>query len=143
MSYEKNTDHTYLRGAGEYKNGTGNRRPRQFLPRLLPDNTDSHRCQRPSALLRTAKYGPWLDNEVKPYIGLGVGYSLPAPQDKPGDNPGGPKAGAAGQAGLSYKLSKNAKVDLDYRYLYLSPDLMHGGNTTSPQLFGVRLGCDF
>jgi outer membrane protein W len=91
----------------------------------------------------TAKYGPWLDKDVKPYIGLGVGYSLPAPQDKPGDIPGGPKAGAAGQAGLSYKLSKHAKVDLDYRYLYLSPDLTHGGNTTAPQLFGVRLGCDF
>jgi outer membrane protein W len=91
----------------------------------------------------TAKYGPWLDKEVKPYIGLGVGYSLPGQKDKPGDDPGGMKAGAAGQAGLSYKLSKHAKVDLDYRYLYLSPDLTHGGNTTAPQLFGVRLGCDF
>jgi len=91
----------------------------------------------------TAKYGPRLDSDINPYIGLGVGYSLPAPQDKPGDDPGGPKAGVAGQAGLSYKLSKNAKVDLDYRYLHLSPDLTHGGNTSTPQLVGVRLGCDF
>ncbi len=91
----------------------------------------------------TAKFGPWLDTEIKPYIGLGVGYSLPTPQDKPGDNPGGPKAGAAGQAGLSYKISKHAKVDLDYRYLYLSPDLKQGGNASSPQLIGMRLGCDF
>ena len=91
----------------------------------------------------TAKYGMRLDKYVEPYIGLGVGYRLPAPQDKPGDDPGGPKAGAAGQAGLSYKLSKHAKVDLDYRYLFLSPDLTHGGNTTAPQLLGVRLGCDF
>ena len=91
----------------------------------------------------TAKYGPQLDPEIKPYIGLGVGYSLPAPKDKPGDIPGGPKAGAAGQAGVSYKLSKHAKVDLDYRYLYLSPDLMRGGTTSNPQLLGVRLGCEF
>jgi outer membrane protein W len=91
----------------------------------------------------TAKYGPWLDKEIKPYVGLGVGYSMPAPLEKPGDNPEGPKAGAAGQAGISYNLSKHAKVDLDYRYLYLSPDLTHGGNTSAPQLVGVRLGCDF
>jgi outer membrane protein W len=97
--------------------------------------------QAPSAL--TAKYGPKITKEFKPYIGTGLAYSLPSPKEKVGEGETGLKTGLAGQAGFSLRLSENSAVDFDYKYLRLAPDPLHNGNTASPHLFGIRLGCSF
>ncbi|MBK5275200.1 MAG: hypothetical protein JJE30_09145 [Desulfuromonadales bacterium] len=97
--------------------------------------------QTPGSL--TAKFGRPGSRDLKPYIGTGLAYSLPSPQDKTGDNPTGVKAGVAGQVGLSIKLSEQAELNLDYKLLSLTPDALHGSNSASPQLFGLRLGCTF
>lgn len=105
-----------------------------------PTPADASR-QAPSAL--TAKYGPRVTKEFKPYIGTGLAYTLPSPKDKIAEGAAGLKTGVAGQAGFSYRLGENSSVNFDYKYLYMAPDTMHNNNTASPHLFGIKLGCSF
>jgi outer membrane protein W len=105
-----------------------------------PVPADANR-QAPGAL--TAKYGPRVTKEFKPYIGTGLAYSLTLPKDKGVETAPGLKTGVAGQAGFNYRFSENSFVDFDYKYLYLAPEAMHNGNAASPHLFGLKLGCSF
>jgi outer membrane protein W len=99
--------------------------------------------QIPGAL--TAKYFPRLTEDLKLYIGTGLAYSLPAPKEEHRVSETGLKTGVAGQAGIDYKLSDRASINLDYKYLRLTQDPVRGAaeESHSPHLFGVRLKCDF
>ena len=96
--------------------------------------------QAPTAL--TIKLKPKTSNKFKPYLGTGLGYSLPS-QDIPHATNNDIKSGFAGSAGFSYGVSKNSSLNVDYKYLYLAPDarLMHEGE--NPQLLGIGFDLRF
>jgi outer membrane protein W len=96
--------------------------------------------QPPSAL--TIKVKPKTSNKFKPYLGTGLGYSLPS-QDIPHATNTDIKSGVAGSAGFSYGVGKNSSLNVDYKYLYLAPDakLMREGE--NPQLLGIGFDLKF
>jgi len=98
----------------------------------------------PGAL--TAKFAHDLAKEFKLYIGTGLAYTLPAPEEGyrgAGGPETGLKTGLAGQAGIDLKLGEHTSLFLDYKYLHLAQDAPRGNNEASPQLFGIRLNCSF
>jgi outer membrane protein W len=60
----------------------------------------------PSPKVLTAKYGFSFANNIRPYVGTGLAYSIP-PDVKPGDTLQRIKTGVAGQAGFKFQLDSN------------------------------------
>jgi outer membrane protein W len=78
-------------------------------------------------------------NDLTPYIGTGLGYTL-HPEIKPGDRLK-INSGLAGQAGLKYQLNKNTTVDFDYKYFNLpSESIRRNGNERPESVeFGLKI----
>ncbi len=93
----------------------------------------------PAPCLLTAKYGFSGLNGLFPYLGTGLAYTL-SPESKGGNNVKF-SAGFAGQVGLRYLLGSNSSLNIDYNYLYLSPELNKGYCT--PQSIGVGVKVEF
>lgn len=104
----------------------------------LTQASDDPKAPPPPSLL-TAKYGFKATNGFKPYLGTGLAYTL-RQENKPGDKTR-INAGVAGQAGFSYLLGENSSLNIDYKYLHLSPDSKHGD--TPPQSIGVGIKINF
>jgi outer membrane protein W len=96
----------------------------------------------PSPSVLTAKYGFSFSKDFQPYVGTGLAYSTP-PDIKPGDSAQRIKTGVAGQAGFKFRLDDNSSLRLDYKYLHLEPDLLHGGSSAPPQSLGVGVEIKF
>jgi outer membrane protein W len=86
-----------------------------------------------------AKYGFSAAKGFKPYLGTGIAYSL-MPEVKPSDVMK-LKTGVAAQAGASYQLGGNFSLSLDYKYMYLAPDVHQ--NDSTPQSIGVGVNIKF
>ena len=85
----------------------------------------------------TATYGFSFAKKFKPYVGTGLAYSF-QPEDKHGDIKK-IKTGVAGQAGFSYLLGENSSLNIDYKYLHVTPDSLQ----EPPQSLGVGLEIKF
>jgi len=106
---------------------------------LSPGATDA---KAPSPSVLTAKYGFSLAKDFVPYVGTGLAYSF-TPEVKPGDTTQRIKTGVAGQAGFKFLLGVNSSLSLDYKYLCLEPDVVHGGSSVPTQSLGVGLDIKF
>jgi opacity protein-like surface antigen len=89
----------------------------------------------------TARYGFRIARDFMPYMGTGLAYSY-QPEIKPGDTLKF-KAGMAGQIGFRYLLSPFSSLNLDYKYLYITPELQRGDSKTPPQSIGIGLDIHF
>ena len=89
----------------------------------------------------TAKYGFLISKEFMPYMGTGLAYTY-QPDTKTGDITKF-KTGVAAQFGFSYLIGTNSTFKLDYKYLSLSPDQIHGDSRTPPQSLGIGLDIKF
>lgn len=96
----------------------------------------------PLPCVLTAKYGFSFARDFRPYVGTGLAYSIPQ-EVKPGDITQRIKTGVAGQAGIKFRLDKNSSLNLDYKYLYIEPDVLHGNSCAPPQSIGVGLDIKF
>jgi outer membrane protein W len=94
----------------------------------------------PSAL--TVKYGFSLLKDIKPYIGTGLAYVLPADATASG-NPTKIKTGLAGTAGIKIDLGISSSLKIDYKYLHLNSNQTEVNNSTSPQSIGVGFEIKF
>ena len=89
----------------------------------------------------TANYGFNGVTGLRPYLGTGFAVTV-YPELKPGDSLK-MNAGIAGKAGLMYQVDKNATLNFDYKYLYMSPDTTRGDSGVRPQSIGVGLDIRF
>ena len=89
----------------------------------------------------TARYGFRIVKDFMPYMGTGLAYSY-QPEVKPGES-AKIKAGVAGQVGFRYLLGPRSSLNLDYKYLYISPELPRGDSKTPPQSLGIGLDIHF
>lgn len=90
----------------------------------------------PSTCVLTAKYGFSFAKDFQPYVGSGLAYSI-QPELKAGDTAQRIKTGVAGQAGFKFRLDGKSSLSLDYKYIYLEPDVIHGSSCAPPQSLGV------
>jgi outer membrane protein W len=90
----------------------------------------------------TAKYGFSFARDFKPYVGTGLAYSIPQ-EVTPVDITQRIKTGVAGQAGIKIRLDKNSSLSLDYKYLYIGPDVLHSNSCAPPQSVGVGVDIKF
>ena len=96
----------------------------------------------PSPNSLTIKYGFSLLKDIRPYVGTGVAYVLPA-DARLGDNPVRIKTGLAGVAGIKFDLGISSSLKIDYKYLRVNPDQSGVNNGTPPQSIGVGLEIKF
>ncbi|HIJ96166.1 MAG TPA: outer membrane beta-barrel protein [Desulfuromonadales bacterium] len=89
----------------------------------------------------TARYGFRIAKDFIPYMGTGLAYSY-QPEVKPGDNLK-VKAGMAGQFGFRYLLGPRSTLNLDYKYLYITPEQIHSDSKNPPQSLGIGLDIHF
>src|SRR5450432_693993 len=89
----------------------------------------------PSAI--TAKYGFKIAKDFMPYMGTGLAYMY-QPDTKTGDIAKF-KTGVAAQFGFSYLLNTNSTLNLDYKYLSVSPEQQRGDARTLPHSLGIGL----
>lgn len=89
----------------------------------------------------TARYGIRIAKDFVPYMGTGLAYSYHL-ENKPGDSIK-IKAGVAGQAGFRYQIGTSSSLTLDYKYLYISPELTHSDSKSPPQSLGIGLDIHF
>lgn len=89
----------------------------------------------------TAKYGFRISKDFEPYMGTGLAYVY-QPDQKTGDMTK-LKTGVAAQFGFSYFLGTNSILKLDYKYLSISPEQLHGDPGTPPQSLGIGLDIKF
>lgn len=89
----------------------------------------------------TAKYRLGSSEIFKPYLGTGLAYSY-QPDTTTGVTPK-IRTGVAGQAGFSFLLSEKSSLNLDYRFLELTPDTTRGSTSTHPQSIGMGFEIKF
>ena len=89
----------------------------------------------------TAKYGFKISKDFMPYMGTGLAYTY-QPDAKTGDITK-LRTGVAAQLGFSYLLGTNSTLNLDYKYLSVSPEQQHGDSGTLPQSLGIGLDIKF
>jgi outer membrane protein W len=89
----------------------------------------------------TAKYGFKISKDFTPYMGTGLAYTY-QPDAKTGDITR-LKTGVAAQFGFSYLLDTNSTLNLDYKYLSVSPELQRGDSRTLPHSLGIGLDIKF
>jgi len=89
----------------------------------------------------TAKYGFKISKDFIPYMGTGLAYTYQS-DSKTGDITK-LKTGVAAQFGFNYLLGSNLNLNLDYKYLSVSPDQQHGESRTPPQSLGIGLDIKF
>jgi outer membrane protein W len=106
---------------------------------LTPAANDA---KKPSPSALTVKYGFGLLKDVKPYVGTGLAYILPS-ETKPGENPARIKTGVAGQAGLKIDLGVSSSLNIDYKYLRVTPDQTRTDSGSTPQSIGIGLEIKF
>lgn len=95
----------------------------------------------PTTKSLTANYGFNGVIGVKPYLGTGLAVTV-QPDIKPGDN-SKMNAGFAGKAGLLFQLDNNTSLNVDYKYLTISPETARGDNNSRPQSIGIGLDIKF
>lgn len=95
--------------------------------------------KKPALCLLTAKYGFNSLSGFSPYLGTGLAYTL-QPESKSGDN-ARISTGIAAQAGFSFLLGENSYLNIDYKYLLISPETHHCD--TPPQNIGVGVTIKF
>jgi opacity protein-like surface antigen len=95
----------------------------------------------PDPGLVTARYGFRIAKDFLPYMGTGLAYSY-QPEIKPGDSLKF-KAGMAGQFGFRYLFGSRTSLNLDYKYLYITPELPRGDTRNPPQSLGIGLDIKF
>jgi len=93
----------------------------------------------PAPSILGAKYGFSNVKGFRYYLGTGLAYTLP-PDVKSGETVR-IKTGVAAQAGTSFQLGGNFSLSLDYKYLYIQPDVQHGD--APPQSIGIGLNIKF
>ena len=89
----------------------------------------------------TAKYGFKISKDFIPYMGTGLAYTYQS-DSKTGDITK-LKTGVAAQFGFNYLLGSNLNLNLDYKYLSISPDLSQGDSRNPPQSLGIGLDIRF
>jgi outer membrane protein W len=89
----------------------------------------------------TAKYGFKIAKDFIPYFGTGLAYTY-QPDLKTGDVVR-LKTGMAAQLGFNYLLGTNSILKLDYKYLTVAPEQVHGDPRTPPQSLGIGLDIKF
>ena len=89
----------------------------------------------------TAKYGFKIAKDFMPYMGTGLAYTY-QPDLKSGDVTR-LKTGVAAQFGFSYLLGINSTLNLDYKYLSVSPEQQRGDTKAPPQSLGIGLDIKF
>jgi len=96
----------------------------------------------PSPNSLTIKYGFSLLKDIRPYVGTGVAYILPADAKSP-DNTAKIKTGVAGTAGIKIDLGINSSLKIDYKYLHINSDQTGGNSGAAPQSIGIGLEIKF
>lgn len=89
----------------------------------------------------TAKYGFRIAKDFVPYMGTGLAYTY-QPDAKTGDITKF-RTGVAAQFGFNYLLGTNSTLNLDYKYLSVSPELQRGDSKTLPHSLGIGLDIKF
>ena len=84
-----------------------------------------------------AKYGFSGSTGFKSYLGTGLAYTL-LPEVRTGD-PLKIRTGMAAQAGASYQLGGNFSLSLDYKYLYIQPEVQHSDAPSQSIGIGVNI----
>jgi outer membrane protein W len=90
----------------------------------------------------TLKYKPDVSERFKPFVGTGLAYSITT-QETPIESKKEMKGGVGGNAGFNYLLGKNSSLNLDYKYLYITPDVKHVLDGTTPQQIGIGFDLKF
>jgi outer membrane protein len=96
----------------------------------------------PTPNVLAAKYGFSVAKDIQSYVGSGLAYTLPQ-ETMPNDTTSKIKIGVAGQVGIKFKLSGNSSLNVDYKYLYIQPDELHGCSNATPQSLGIGLDIKF
>ncbi|NVN91278.1 MAG: outer membrane beta-barrel protein [Desulfuromonadales bacterium] len=106
---------------------------------LTPSRTENPRVQQFGLLTATYRLGS--TENFRPYLGTGLAYTV-----QPDVNPGTAlrvRTGVAAQAGFNYLLGEKSSLNLDYKYLELSPDSVRGSGSSPPHSVGVGLEIKF
>jgi len=106
--------------------------------------TDDPKSKAVGAL--TARYGFNVTRELHPYLGTGLGYSLPGKGTSTETGASlwqSVRTGVAGQAGVNYKLNGSFSLNLDYTYIQLSPEPRQNVKDPAAQKLGVGLDIRF
>jgi opacity protein-like surface antigen len=89
----------------------------------------------------TAKYGFRVARDFLTYMGTGLAYTY-QPDAQTGDKTK-IRTGVAAQFGFSYLLGESLILNMDYKYLTVSPELQRGDPRTPPQSLGIGLQIKF
>lgn len=89
----------------------------------------------------TAKYGFEIAKDFMPYLGTGLAYTY-EPDARTGDISKF-KTGVAAQLGFNYFIGSGLTLNLDYKYLSISPEMQRGDTRTPPQSLGIGLDIKF
>lgn len=89
----------------------------------------------------TARYGFKIAKDFMSYMGTGLAYTY-QPDARSGDITK-LKTGMAAQFGFNYLLDTGLTLNLDYKYLSVSPELQRGDSRTPPQSLGIGLDIKF
>ena len=90
----------------------------------------------------TLKYKPDVSKRFKPFLGTGLAYSVTT-QETHNESKKEMKAGVGAKAGFNFQLGKNFSINFDYNYLYLSPDVRHALDGSTPQQIGIGINLMF
>ena len=90
----------------------------------------------------TLKYKPDSSETFKPFLGTGLTFSTKT-QETNIETKQEIKAGVGASAGLGVKLGKDTSLNVDYKYLYLVPDVKSIQGGTKPQQIGIGFDMKF
>jgi outer membrane protein W len=90
----------------------------------------------------TLKYKPDSSETFKPFLGTGLTFSTKT-QETNIETKQEIKAGVGASAGLGVKLGKDSSLNVDYKYLYLVPDVKRVHEGTTPQQIGIGFDLKF
>lgn len=90
----------------------------------------------------TLKFKPNVSKRFKPFLGTGLAYSITT-QETHIKSIKEMKAGVGAKAGFSFLLGKKSSLNFDYKYLYITPDVKHVLDGTTPQQIGIGFDLKF
>jgi outer membrane protein W len=90
----------------------------------------------------TLKYKPDASKTFKPFLGTGLAFSTKT-QETNIETKQEIKAGVGASAGLDVKLGKDTSLKVDYKYLYLAPDVKNVHDGSTPQQIGIGFDMKF
>jgi outer membrane protein W len=124
---------------GEYSYSSDTNQPSLGFGSTIPPPVETQLLAPESLSL---KYKPDSSETFKPFLGTGLTFSTKT-QETNIETKKEIKAGVGASAGLGVKLGKDSSLNVDYKYLYLVPDVKRVNEGTTPQQIGIGFDLKF